>query len=257
MKANTIDNAILLIPTFHKRHIYMEEVGRIVNAFFPKEMKRIILSDKELSVNGFSTLISEKRYWTEILLDGLLMLDADSDYIFLMLEDLVPFDFIDEKILENQILLMKKYQYKKIAFRTYEFGNLNYDFVVDGLNFHKVPDTFLYYCQLQPALWNRQYLVELLKKMINSGVKSPWEFEFFKSEEIHLMSEYKWPNVLGGFIVDGRVNKKAINALDDNLLFKPLKDLLTRKFILEQPKLFFRRLANHLKKKSRGKSAHA
>ncbi len=243
-----ISDTLIVISTFSKRHIYLPEVLAISreNMRFAKDF--VVITDSPI-VLDCDVIVARKDSWCEVLYEGLMQI-CDKyavKHIFLMLEDLIPFERVDGIMLEKNYDLMLKNEFKFLSFRTYEYDKLSYDYTIDKLTFCKLPFDFDYYCQLQPAFWNVDYLLAILQDLINSNMKTAWQFEFYRTKEIHLMSNYKWPNVLGGFIEGGQTNNKAISAMKSNPIMKSLRIKLIKNYIKERPIILYRKIKSRLK----------
>jgi hypothetical protein len=238
---------IVVVPTFHKRVKYISHIEDALTLNFNPPVPRAYISDIDIKTIQSPVFVSEKKEWVEILLDGLEGLEKQFkyDYVFILLEDLFPFTKVPVSVIEDHLSLMKERDFKCITFSTYprewmEESFTHYD--VNGKNFYKIPQSFRFYSQLQPGIWNKAYLKSILTGLINDKKFSPWEFEYVVTPEIHLMSDYIWPNVLGGFIESGKVNKLAIDRMRENKDLNPLSRLLTKEYYLEIPGKIFKKI---------------
>ncbi|WP_334860276.1 hypothetical protein [Nostoc sp.] len=73
---------------------------------------------------------------------------------------------------------------------------------IDGINFYQLPTNFPFYSQLQPAIWNVEYLINIRQHAYEQNTLEPWSFEKITLRKQHYVSEYSWPSVMHGFLHD-------------------------------------------------------
>lgn len=239
----------ILMPTFNKRHRYFPTVELILKDEFDIQEPFYIVTDAPIENSVSNVIVSDKRSWAEILLDGLLEVEAkvNPKYIFVLLEDLIPFSTVNRDKFFRDFSLIEQHGYKNLSFCTY---SKSYPEMIriEETHFYKIPDDYIYYSQLQPAFWELDYLKSILTGMISSGKTSAWDFEFVNLGHPHLISLYVWPNILGGFIEAGKVNVHALKIMDRSPNLRKLRKQLYRDLIKASPSFFFKRVGRKLKK---------
>ncbi|MBO9573119.1 MAG: hypothetical protein J7497_13085, partial [Chitinophagaceae bacterium] len=173
---------ITIVPTFHKRLKYIPFVEKAIDIYLTINAHRAYISDVEIATISRTTFVSKKKEWAEIILEGIVELGKQYEfqYVFLLLEDLVPFKEVPVSVVDNHLALMKKYDYKSIVFSTYPKEWMDDSFsstIIDGMDFYEIPHSFKFYSQLQPGIWNKEYLQTILRTLISEKKFSPWEFE--------------------------------------------------------------------------------
>lgn len=168
------------------------------------------------------------------------------DYAFLLIEDLIPTKPVNFKTIDNYYQYMLSHKSKCIVFPTFKcfWGPVFDKISSENTGDHKiytVPDYFEYYSQLQPALWDLNYFLKLLNLIIiEKG--DPWSFEKSNIGEKHLVAEYCWPNMIGGYVESGKVNKHFLKEnLFNSYLPTELRTLLLKEYIKQK----FRKLLNN------------
>lgn len=94
----------------------------------------------------------------------------DSEYILLMLEDYFVTSLFENKDCEKMLKFMEENDADYL--RIYPFPQIKFIDTNDS-GIHKIPDNLLYGVNLQPAIWKKEYLLNLL----GNDDFSAWEFE--------------------------------------------------------------------------------
>lgn len=239
---------ITIVPTFHKRLKYIPFVEKALQLYFNINAHRVYISDAPIkSLPDLQTWVSKKEQWAEIILEGMLEFEKQYQfqYVFLLLEDLFPFEKVPANVIEDHLAVMKKNNLKSVVFSTYprEWQEASFSSaIIDAMSFYDIPGSFKFYSQLQPGIWDKNYLKSILYSLIAEKKFTPWDFEFYKSEERHLMAKYQWPNVLGGFIESGEVNREVLEKIKGNKDLKAFRSLLRTEYYKAKPGLLFKRI---------------
>jgi hypothetical protein len=240
------NDCVLVLYTFKKRHKYLPFIDRIVSKNL-NFIHKVLVTNEKVKFSSDLFYNSEDAFTKNLEIE---LKNIRAKYspqnVLLLLEDLLPLKNLSESELNPHVELMNSSDIKYLSFRTYEFGDLKYDYKIKNHNYFVFTENFKFYCQLQPTIWNLDYLIDVLEDLNSKNLTDPWSFEFYRTNETHLMSEMKWPNILGGFFEYGFVNKKALIPVfksDFNFgLF------LTVDFILSRPKYFLYRIKRFIKK---------
>lgn len=241
---------VFVISTFWKRHIYLEETIKICYDHFSFIDHFIIVTDKDWeSYLPVEVIVVNDKSWLNVLQGGLEIIHQkyNPEYVFLMLEDLLPLQPIEEAVFLKHAKIAFENNIKHLSFRTYDYDVLKYEHLLDGVVFCKIHQEYLYYSQLQPAFWKLEYLMIILKNLKALNNHSPWHFEFHKSEEVHLISPYRWPSLLGGTIEAGIVNRKIFKHLKTKNLFR-LRKILFLEYLGETPKFYWNKIVDKIKR---------
>jgi hypothetical protein len=241
-----IKDCVLVLYTFNKRHKYLPFIDRIVSRNLNFIHKVLVTNEKvkfssDLFYNDENTFTKN----LEIELKNIRTKYSPKN-VLLLLEDLLPLNSVSEFELLPHLDIINSSNIKYLSFRTYEFGDLKYNYKIKNQNYFVFTDNFEFYCQLQPTIWNLDYLINILEDLNSKNLTDPWSFEFYRTKETHIMSEMKWPNILGGFFEHGFVNKKAlIPVFKSNFKFGLF---LTVDYIFSRPKYFSYRIKRFLNK---------
>lgn len=230
------NDCILVLYTFNKRHRYIPFIDRIV-ARNIKFLNRVLITNEDVEFSS-KVYFNEELDFVPNLLRELKKIkrEINPTTILLLLEDLLPFIPIIEEQIAHDVSLVKNSFAMNVSYRTYEFGDIDYNINLDNRYYFQLNKKFKYYCQLQPSIWQLNYLIGILEEQASNGILDPWSFEFHHTNSIHLMSSFRWPNVLGGFYEYGYVNFKSIKPIifiDLNFGFILLYD-----FLISRPRYF-------------------
>ena len=103
---------------------------------------------------------------------------------------------------------------------------------IGGEQFAVVPRDFFRYFQVQPTIWNIDYLIRACTVAFDSGIRNVWEFEAMQWDGAaqHYVANYHWPTVHHGFLASGKVNPSAITYMDKvigaELYIQLIRDLI-------------------------------
>lgn len=110
----------------------------------------------------------EERSWFPMTIKGLESINED--YVLFLLED-----YAISKAISNDEILKIVEKMKELNIYYYrltcseKFPKLK-DFI-------EVPESTPYPISLQPAIWRRESMISILKKLDHDGAKTPWDFE--------------------------------------------------------------------------------
>jgi len=217
-------------------HFIPESINHL-NIAWPEHGKIFIISD---NVNN-QHFNCEKVYridselnWVEILYKGLINFKKDFEHIqtvYLMLEDLIPLNKINTKTINKQEKIFDREHWKYLYFPHYQ-NNFEFNLSLDGESFTDTPNDWLYYSQIGVSLISVNYLIALCEMAIKENIKTPWDFEFIRTEEKHFISSYNWPTIRDGYSRQKYVNFDAIKFLKNT----KLRQKLLIHYILQSPK---------------------
>lgn len=141
-------------------------------------------------------------------------LNSKNKYIFVLIEDLIPTSKVNFDVIDKSIEFMEQNQIDCTVFPTFNcFWGPAIDCILFNnfkLAFYDVPKYFNYYSQLQPAIWKLDHFMQLLN-INNKKNGDPWSFEKTNIGGRHIVSEYCWPSMIGGYVESGWVNKKFLS----------------------------------------------
>lgn len=230
---------IILIPTHYKNEKYCNLLLDMLDVNWPNHPELWFLTDGE-NINYPNVIKVDNKNWLIVLYKGLKFLInkyPDLDYIYLVLEDLIPLWSLSVQELTKIENVVINNKLKNVSFITYPayWGQEN-EVKLDGITLYKIPEGFDFYSQLQPAIWEVDHLMKICEYALENNLLDAWSFEWIKSEEQHYVSSYQWPTVFNGFLVRGRVNLPAINKIKSPE-GKKLKNQLLKSFIFDLPSL--------------------
>lgn len=172
--------------------------------------------------------------WTSVLLRGLEHLHdrLGATHVFIMLEDHVPLWPCDTGLLAEMFELVAAEDLACLFFTKYRWpwGDTNYrldpqgrvigwrkiDVVtLRGHRLARMPSDYFRYNQAQPAIWRLDYYIDLLREVVNLGIKDPWRFEAYSrpNQPQHYVSEYRWPSRMSGYRREGKIYLRALYSM--------------------------------------------
>lgn len=172
--------------------------------------------------------------WTSVLLRGLEHLHdrLGATHVFIMLEDHVPLWPCDTALLAEMFELVAAEDLACVFFTKYRWpwGDTNYrldpqgrvigwrkiDVVtLRGHRLARMPSDYFRYNQAQPAIWRLDYYIDLLREVVNLGIKDPWRFEAYSrpNQPQHYVSEYRWPSRMSGYRREGKIYLRALYSM--------------------------------------------
>lgn len=235
---------VLIVYTFKGRHKYLPYIDEGLSSNFDF-LDRILVSNEAAKFRG-RVLFNNNQGWCQNLLEGLKEVREiyNCQYVFFLLEDLFPLKPIPYEEFKEYLSVIKTRDIKYLSFRTYDFGDIPFRLELDGKFYFQFNSSFKFYSQLQPSFWQLEYFISMLEKANSAGINDPWSFEFCRSDEIHLMSDYKWPNVLGGFFEYGFINIKSLPPILGHNPYFYL--ILLRDYLISRPRYLVYRAKRYL-----------
>jgi len=177
---------------------------------------------------------SDATTWTGTLLYGLEYLKntVGGTYVFVLLEDHVPLRPCDPGLIANALDVVEAEDLKCVFFTKYDWPWESTDYRLDedgrvigwreidivairGHRMARMPRDFFRYNQCQPAIWNLDYYIEVVKGAVRRGISDPWRFEAYvmPDQPQHYVSEYKWPSWSNGYLDQGKIDWRAVRLM--------------------------------------------
>jgi len=177
---------------------------------------------------------SAARTWTATLLNGLEYLrDAHgAKHVFVLLEDHFPLWPCAEDVLHETFAIVEAEDLKCVFFTKYEWPWQSTRHWIDeegrvigwrridvtrfrGHRMARMPLDFFRYNQCQPAIWNLDYYIGIVREAVRRGIGDPWKFEAYTMPEQaqHYVSEYRWPSWENGYLSSGRIDWRAVRLM--------------------------------------------
>ena len=129
----------------------------------------LISNEKEYKTNNLTVIKTGKeKNWFVMTIEGLEHIPEK--YVFFVLEDQLIGKRIDNEVISEIVSRMER---EKIFYYRMTCSNR---FEKDS-SFIQIPENTPYPISLQPAIWEREYLLQLLKELYADGNKTPWDFE--------------------------------------------------------------------------------
>ncbi|NQU81207.1 MAG: hypothetical protein HQ543_06780 [Bacteroidetes bacterium] len=247
--------ATILIPTYSKNEKYIDCCVNIIDRLWPSHPEIWVLSD----VGEFhykNKIIINSPHWTIVLKKGTEALlqkgvFTNNDYILLLHEDHIPFNAVQTNIIDSVLNYVASKQIKFISLTGHGIDH-KVD-KINGLHIHKVRDSYKYYSEHHPAIWNVEHLLNIMRIAVKAGALSPWSSEFVKDPNVAHYTVTKenaiygtWPLIFSGFLSNGYVNFTALKKMNGPE-FKELRKILIREYI----KQLLPRYIQTIKEKSR------
>jgi len=252
-------NVAFVVTSHSRTEKYIPLVRSLLDTFWPGHPSRFFLtdgvtqpSDDVLSFPGLN--------WVELLSAGLNRIKQEMPqikHVFHMLEDHCPLRACDGDRLERIFAIAARHDLVAVAFPTYswpwhetETGEYADGLVrtwrrkdtreLDGELLAVVPQDFFRYFQVQPTLWRLDYLEAACAYAMAQGITDAWAFEAMRWPNAgrHYVSQYDWPTVHHGFLVQGKLNPAAIVYLDRKRAKLSHRALVRDALGIESPMLF-------------------
>jgi len=253
-----MSKCILLVSTFSSLQKYLPVIDAALDQCWKGHPTSRFLTDTPTAHPN--TIVFEDSCWTELFLNGLLhvkSLDPKPTHVFHMLEDHCPLRACDDAGVAEYMQTAMNRDFVSVTFPTYGWPwtrTENRDYgdglvrtwrkidieEIQGRKFAVVPRDFFRYFQVQPALWNLDYLIDACRFALKTGANDAWSFEALRWENAaqHYVADYNWPTVHHGFFTAGKVNPEAISYADPEVAGQ-LRGQLIRDLIgLHSPTLF-------------------
>ncbi len=226
---------VMLVSTHRQAAHYVPLIREALAALCPVPWPVVFLTDGGLEPQS-DTLVEGNAEFARLLMRGLRRLRAmypAVSRVFYMIEDHCPLRHCETDRLLRVCEVAAEHDLAAVSFPTYKWpwGEVESQAYPDGFvrtwrkieiaNFSRerfavVPRDFFRYFQLQPTLWRLEYLERVCAAAIAAGNVDPWRFEAlrFQHAEQHYISSYDWPTVHHGFLVQGSVNRAAVQYAD-------------------------------------------
>ena len=280
------DEVVLLVTTFSRVEKYIPIIENLLNRLWVDHPPCYFLTDGDAQKNK-SVLALCRGDWVGMFLEGLLQLKKrhpDAKYVFHMLEDHCPLRACDSVKIRSICQLARRYELNAVAFPTYSWpwNETQDDIYPDDLirgwrridvrqigseRFAAVPRDFFRYFQVQPTIWNIDYLIQACGVALERGIRNVWQFEamHWDGAAQHYVADYHWPTVHHGFLAAGKVNPSAITYMDKAIGAELYVELIRDLIGVGSPMLYWgwrasRGLAGatmHLWRRIRGVAANA
>lgn len=238
-----VEKYMIVAPTFYKYEKYCDALIELIDTTWPDHPPVVFFSDTRVShpVRYPGIIRSTRSEWPHVVLNGCLQLKErfpSLTHVMLLNEEGFPVWNIDEARMKHFFDIAVSHQLSYMYFAAYDH-TWSYEKEVNGECFAVTPPDYKYYTQLGTAIWRLDYLIQTCSKVISEGILSPWEIEYSRSAEEHLISNYKWPTVPDGIFKDGFVNPLII----PHLLKLPairIKRMLLWKYLKTRPQRLYR-----------------
>lgn len=227
-------NFVVVTPTYNAVAKYFSRVFSLFDLFWPNHPEVLILWEDE-KLDTKDAAFQKADPWLVSLHRGLLSLKSSKPHVthvFMLLDDHYPLRACDERRLAAEFRLIATNQLACVSFVTYTWPwnsteHVEYsdgmirtwrqiDIVrFDDCELARVPLNFFRYFQLQPSLWEIDYLIDVCREALEKKCLDPWSFESFvySSPRQHYVSRYPWPSVHHGFLEKGKINLDAISFI--------------------------------------------
>ncbi len=189
---------LIVTPTYRAVAKYCNRVLPLLEAFWTDHPPVIFLSDND-NLDSKHIFVKRANSWLEILFHGLLSIKAsnpDITHIFLLLDDHYPLRACDEELIAINFDVALRNDLACVSFVTYVWPWTTTECVdypdgmirtwrrIDTRRFHDcematVPNNFFRYFQLQPSLWQFDYLIDICREAYEAQCSDPWSFESF------------------------------------------------------------------------------
>jgi hypothetical protein len=154
---------------------------RLYKKFWPDCPYRTLFvnNTKDVSWDGIEVLhAGPTAEWSRKM--QLAIEKIETPYICLLLEDFFVSKQIDTKVVEDTMAFVKKEGIRYFKLANISRAVHNRDPKYKGVNYlHVIPEADEYGVSIQPAIWKKEYLTEL----IGEGNYSAWMFEFARVKE--------------------------------------------------------------------------
>jgi hypothetical protein len=244
------------MTTFGNNEQYVPYCVDALAHFWPEMTDLLIFSDRG-DFSHTPKIISKETGWVPMVLECLTTaigqgLLKDDDFFVLLLEDHIPHDRIPHEVIVD--LSDKLSGLEKTYLNLAGHGPAEFVSRLDGVSLHVME--FDWFSSLHPAIWSVRHLLDTLTFASEQGVLDPWEFETVRlARARHYTTGARvWPSPFSGFLIGGRVNRRALATLTAGPV-RPLRRKLLRQLLRELPGRIWRRVRGRLSPPARGGQA--
>jgi hypothetical protein len=230
-------STVILVSTHSKAARYLPMVRSAIDRFWADRPPVRFLTDGGVE-HAADVYIEPEADFVPLLIRGLSRIRGEfpnATHIVHMLEDHCPLRECDADRISAVVSIAIDQDLAAVCFPTYRWpwndtataeypdGLVRTWRRVDTLDIAgeilgRVPRDFFRYFQIQPTVWRLKYLEDACAAAMAAGVLNPWEFEALQLpiSEQHYVSEYNWPTVHHGFLVQGKINPASIDFVDSS-----------------------------------------
>jgi len=163
-----------LIGTCDSYSFLWENFTSLYNTNWSVESKKIFISEtKRVEIEGYETHLPGKLPWTDRVISA--VEEVETDYVFFILEDYFLTEEMTQEEIDLCIELMEENGANKLMMEPISYL-MRYDLKnyskFKGRFVYKVEDDSDFLSSIQPSIWRKDYLLQVLKPGW-----SPWEFE--------------------------------------------------------------------------------
>lgn len=239
MKASAI-----ILTTYHTHEDLIDECIAVLKHFWPKHPPIVVISDKG-NFTYKDRIIIDSPHWTEVLSQAMTQAVQkyqyfrDDDYVLLLLEDHIPLSPLPLNKISKALDYAANEKMSYLGLFGHGKGEcMHSDNQV--VLYQRKPD-YRFYTEVHPAFWKAGYLQKIAQHSVEHNRLSAWDFETQKGLQPHYTTDQLWTSKLGGFLVDGQVDRKALKEMDSAELLN-LRKKLQKKAMRALPKRAFKRM---------------
>lgn len=206
----------IITTTYHQYEKYCDCLIDFVNQMWPGHPPIWLITDRG-NIKYKQTICVDSQNWVYRLQEGLKQvknLSLNISYVYLILEDLYPLWRCNPAEITKIQNLTLAHNLDCVSFIPYDWGKSEDFLEIAGKKLFKVPQSFYFYNQIQPALWKLNHLTAMCELALEKGINDCWEFEHLVSSAQHYVAEYRWPTIWGGFKLNRYVNLMAIMKIE-------------------------------------------
>ena len=254
-----MSDIVILVTTHAKAARYLPAVREALDAFWPDRPPVRYLTDGGVEPAA-DIYIEDEREFVPLLAKGVARIKAEfpaATHVFHMLEDHCPLRTCDNSQFNAALREATARNFVNVAFPTYDwpwdycdpidrpFGEREVWKSIEIIEaaetkFGVVPLDYFRYFQIQPTIWQIDYLIGLLAAAADRGIADPWKFECMQlpKPRQHYVSSYRWPTVHHGFLAQGKINAAAIKFVDTKAGRSIRRNLIKQAIGLKSETLF-------------------
>ncbi len=237
-----------VMTTFGSNEQYVPYCVDALAHFWPEMTDLLVFSDHG-SFSYARKIISKESRWVPMVLECLTMaieqnLLNTEDFIVLLLEDHIPHDRIPNDVIVA--LSDKLFDLEKTYLNLAGHGPAEVVSRRDGVSLHRMD--YQWFSSLHPAIWSVRHLLDTLAFASEQDLLGPWEFETVRLARTHhyTTGTKVWPSPFSGFLIGGRVNRRALATLTASAV-RPLRRKLIRQLLRELPARIWRRVRSRFR----------